>query len=110
MNGNIKHERKVKAMPSPYEIRNLISNQFGYTTRETLQDLDELINDIESESWRQQLKEEKNDYAEKTGYCPICYEKLEIINHYEESSEYFGRPVSQKFITYGCPCCGYIKE
>jgi hypothetical protein len=97
-------------MPSVYDVRNLISNQFGYSPRETLQDLDELIKDIENESWKQQLKDEKYDYAEKTGYCPKCYDKLEMIDHYEESSEYFGRPVSEKFVICRCPSCGYIKE
>jgi uncharacterized protein with PIN domain len=98
-------------MPSPNDVIQLFSRQYGVKPKDVILDVNELQQDIKNESWCKRLEEEKLDYAERTQSCPHCGEPLEIIDQWKESrGEMLGQEVYEDMCTYGCPSCGYIKE
>jgi hypothetical protein len=98
-------------MPSPNDIVNLFSRQFGIEPKEVILDIKEFQEDIENKSWKKRHEEERLDYCDRTKSCPKCGEPLEIIDQWNESrGEMCGREVHEKMYKFGCTSCGYIKE
>jgi hypothetical protein len=80
----------------------------------TIQDINELIADIDNnpKKFIYDLSNEIEEFAEKVMRCPLCGSKVIQLDTSYESSEYFGQPVQEKILTYGCESssCSYIKR
>lgn len=97
-------------LPSPNDMVQMI-NRNNHESSETIQDLNELLEDIKNPSWQKRLEEEKLDFADRTNSCPNCGNPLEVIDKWKESrGEMMGREVYEEMSTVGCTKCNYIKE
>jgi uncharacterized protein with PIN domain len=98
-------------MPSPNDITLMFARQHGAEPKDVILDLNELLEDIEDENWKQRLRDDKLSYAERTKSCPRCGEPLEMIDKWKESrGEMCGKEVHENMYKFGCTSCGYIKE
>jgi hypothetical protein len=97
-------------MPSANEVLQMINRDFGHTPTETIEELNDLINQLPKCSFKDNLIEERDDYCERTEYCK-CGNKLEIVDQWKESrGEMLGRVVYEDIYVIGCTSCGYIKQ
>jgi len=100
-------------MPSKYDLIQMI-NRNNHYARETIQDVNELIEDIDNDpkAFTYELAEEIESFSRKLNLCPLCGERIVQIGKDYQHSEYFGQPVNEQINRYGCdnPSCGYIKE
>lgn len=94
---------------SKYEIIQMF-NRNNHYTRETIQDINELIEDIDTnpKKFTYELSEEIEQFAEKLKLCPLCGANIVQIGRDEQFSEYSGQPVSEQINKYGCDECNYI--
>ena len=98
-------------MPSPNDIIQMTSRNYGYKPVDTIQDINELLEDIEDEKWKERLRDDRDSYADRTNSCRRCGEPLEVINQWKESrGEMHGREVYEEMYKLGCTKCGYIKD
>lgn len=101
-------------MPSPYDLIQLINSQFAYTQKDTIEEINELISDIDKDpkKFTYELSEELSDWCKTKNKCPLCGEEIVQIGVDYESSEYFGYPTNEKIVRYACdsPSCSYIVD
>jgi DNA repair exonuclease SbcCD ATPase subunit len=99
-------------MPSPYELVQLIHNQFGQEIENTIDDVNDLIERIEynPNQFTYELAEEVENLALRSNKCPLCGCNLIKLKSDYESSEYNGQPVKEEQSRYGCENCSYIKQ
>lgn len=101
-------------MPSPNEILQMINRQFGITQQQVIEEVNELIKTIDDDpkKFTYELSKELEQYCERIGLCPLCGSKVIRLGLDFEPSEYFGQPVNEEIVRYGCESsnCGYIKE
>lgn len=112
-NSKLKNKKGSENMPSKYDLIQMIIRDNHYAS-DTIQDVNEIIADIDNnpKKFTYELSKEIEEFAEKLQLCPLCGEPIVQIGVDYEPSEYFGQPVQEKSIRYGCDSasCGYIKD
>jgi hypothetical protein len=101
-------------MPSPYELVQLVNNQFGIQPQETIEEINDLRSEIDKDpkKFTYELSQEIEEFSEKLGLCPLCGCNLVKLESSYEPSEYCGQSVYEEHSRYGCESssCSYIKE
>jgi hypothetical protein len=109
-----KGKKGSEVMPSKYEIIQMINRQFSHSPRETIEEVNELIEDINNDpkAFTYELAQEIEEFSEKLNLCPLCGCDIIQIGKDYESSEYLGQTVKETIIRYSCDSssCGYIKS
>lgn len=97
---------------SKYDLIQMYNRNNHYAS-ETIQDINELIEDIDNDpkKFTYELTKEIEEFADKVNLCPLDGGEIVQIGKDYQSSEYFGRLVNEQITRYGCdnPNCGYIK-
>lgn len=99
---------------SKYDLIQMYNrNNYG-NVENTIQDINELIEDIDNDPKKfiYDLSNELEEFAEKVMRCPLCGNRVIELDSSYQSSEYFGQPVQERMLTYGCECsnCSYIRS
>ena len=92
-----------------------IINRDCYNTEETIQLVNELINEIDKDAKKfiYNLSNHLEEFSESKNKCPLCGSDIIIIDEWEEDrGEYLGQPCKEKVYKYGCESstCNYIKD
>jgi len=99
-------------MPSKYELIQMINRNNHYAS-DTIQDVNDLIADIDNDpkKFTYELAQEIEEWSLNLNLCPLCGGRIIKLGKSYEPSEYFGRPVQEKIIRYGCEVsnCSYVK-
>ena len=94
---------------SPNEIVQMIYKN-SKTIKEAIETINDLIADIDNDSkkFTYDLSEEIEDFSLCRTKCPLCGCDIIQIGKDTQSSEYFGQPVDEEIIKWGCNECTYI--
>lgn len=103
----------IKLPMSKYDLIQMF-NRNNHYARETIQDINELIEDIDNDpkKFTYELSEELSQFGEKLNLCPLCTSNIIKLNSNYEFSEYQGNEIAEEIPIYGCENanCGYIKD
>ena len=96
---------------SPNDIIQIF-NRNNYEVQETIEDINELIEQIDNDSnnFTYNLSEALEEWSLQLKKCPLCGANIIKINTNEEHSEYQGQDVSEIINRYGCEDCNYIVD
>lgn len=99
---------------TPYDLIIAILDSEGGNEQSTIELINELTSDLLDEnkdcSWGKALANEIEEFALQHGRCPVCGGRLVYKSVHEETTEYFGLPVSEEVTETSCHDCDYIYE
>lgn len=85
-----------------------VDNKF-ITRKEQVEILKEILKDIEKNYFERKVLRETDTIIEDLNLCPVCYSELITVDC-KDTSEHFGRPVSETSYIYKCTNCGKIVD